>query len=97
MLTQKKKPINPYNYDPMSPGAGAFKALTRELLKDVETVRGGITFAVSGSFEYLSVAQYMSHAGGRKTVDDIIDTAKAYFNHYSSKNQRPQVCSQPSE
>ena len=47
-----------YNYDPMGPGSGAFKSLTREM--DFQPHRGGDTFAISGSFPYLNIASAMS-------------------------------------
>ena len=90
MMAQKKKPVNPYNYDPMSPGSGAFKALTREHFKDIEVVRGGITFAVCGSFEHLTVASMLSHSGHCSTVKDAFNYARSSYQHYRS-HLKPQV------
>ena len=91
MATQQKKPINPYNYDPMSPGSGAFKALTRDLLQGFDVVRGGITFAVSGNFKHLTVAQFLQYSGGAKDVHQAMNIAHQYWDYHRDRNIKAQV------
>ena len=91
MATQTKKPINPYNYDPMSPGAGAFKSLTREILDGTSPVRGGITFAVSGNFKHLTVGSFLAHTGNCTDLPSVWHQANQWFGYHRQQNQIPQV------